>query len=73
MQNLSFWVDCDNGERVYFDENQLKNDELVFTQNELAISQTDARIACEKGIKARLEHPSSVYIHHFTKPRQLIT
>lgn len=66
LKNLNFWVDCNNGERIYLDEHQLKNDAEVLTQQELAINKRDAMTACEKGIKSNVQFPSSVDIHHFS-------
>lgn len=66
LKHMKFWVDCNNGERIYLDEFQLKNNDVVSTQKELAISKGDAMIACEKGIKANSRFPSSVDIHHFS-------
>lgn len=66
LKHMKFWVDCNNGERIYLDEYQLKSNNEVLTQKELAISKGDAMIACEKGIKANSRFPNSVDIHHFS-------
>lgn len=66
LKNLNFWVDCNNGERIYLDENQLKNGGEVITQQELAVSKSDAMKACEKAIKSDSPFPSSVDIHHLS-------
>lgn len=66
LKHLNFWVDCNNGERIYLDEFQLKKGGQAVTQRELAISKGDAMVACEKGIKSNAQFPSSVDIHHFS-------
>lgn len=65
LNHLNFWVDCNNGERIYLDEHQLKNNTEVLTQQELAISKSDAMVACEKSIRSNAQFPSSIDIHHF--------
>lgn len=66
LKHLEFWVDCNNGERIYLDENQLKNGGEVITQKEKVIGEADAMNACIDGIKANASFPSSVDIHYLS-------
>lgn len=66
LNHLNFWVECNNGERIYLDEFQLRNGSAVLTQQQLAISKSDAMISCANSIKSNVQFPSSVDIHHFT-------
>ncbi len=63
LQNLNFWVDCKNGERVYLDELQIKKNSPVLTQQEKSWTQESAMSACREAIKARALIPSEVDIH----------
>ena len=65
LQNLNFWVDCKNGERVYLDEFQIKNNSPVLTQQEKSWTQVSAMSACREAIKARALIPNEVDIHSF--------
>lgn len=66
LKHLEFWVDCNNGERIYLDENQLKNGGEVVTQKEKVVGEADAMTACIDGIKANASFPSSVDIHYLS-------
>lgn len=66
LKHLEFWVDCNNGERIYLDENQLKNGGEVVTQKEKVVGEADAMNACIDGIKANASFPSSVDIHYLS-------
>ena len=66
LKHLSFWVDCNNGTRVYLDENEIKAGAPVVTQKEKAWTETNAMMACENAIKANATRPSTVDIHHFS-------
>ena len=63
LQNLNFWVDCKNGERIYLDEFQIKKKSPVLTQQEKSWTQESAMSACREAIKARALIPSEVDIH----------
>jgi len=63
LQNLNFWVDCKNGERVYLNEFQISKNSPILTQQEKSWTQESAMYACREAIKARALIPSEVDIH----------
>lgn len=63
LDNLVFWVDCRNGERIYMTEEQLKAGDTAMTEKERAWDKTEAAQACRQGIIDRALLPSKVDIH----------
>lgn len=63
LKHLHFWVDCRNGERIRFDEFEIKGKGAVRTQKEKAWDENSARTACRDAIKSRALIPSDVDIH----------
>jgi hypothetical protein len=63
IDNLQFWIDCKNKQRLYFSETQLKSGAPVLTQEEKSWTKESAIAACREAIKARTLIPSEVDIN----------
>ena len=65
LKKLRFWVDCKNGERIYFDEFEISKNAVALTQKERAWDKGDARIACRKFVKESALIPNELDVHDF--------
>ena len=66
LNNLTYFVDCRNRERIYITENQIKHSLPVRSEKEKAWSKTAAIEECKKMVRARAFIPSEVDFHEFT-------
>lgn len=57
---LRFFIDCEDGNRIYLTEADIKNKSKIVTEAEKAWDEFDAFDECRKQIKRRAEVPSSV-------------
>lgn len=70
--NIVIFIDCDNKNRIYISENDIKFKEPLNTEKEKAWNEQDAMNACISNIKANSNNPETVDIHswggveHFT-------
>ncbi len=60
---LKFWVDCQNRERIYLTESEIRKGSAIRTQAEKSWTKPTAISACKKAIKDRALIPSSADIH----------
>lgn len=63
LKHLYFWVECENKQRIYFDEFELKKGSQVLTEEEKSWDQASAFAACENAIKKRALSIGEVNIH----------
>jgi hypothetical protein len=66
LNNLKFFADCRNGQRVYLNEIEITKGEKVLTQADKSWGEQAARKACIDAIKSSAMLPSELDIHHFT-------
>lgn len=63
LDSLTFWVDCQNGARIYLTEDEIDANATIMTQAEKSWSKADALAICKAEIKSRALIPSDVDIH----------
>jgi DNA-directed RNA polymerase subunit RPC12/RpoP len=66
LNNLIFYTDCRNGQRVYLNEREITKGEKVLTQADKSWGEEAARQSCIDAIKSSAMLPSELDIHHFT-------
>ena len=66
LNDMHFWVDCENGTRFRFSERELNQAQVVaVSEADKAISEDRAAERCEEMIAKNVTHPSTVGINHF--------
>lgn len=66
INNLTFYAECRNGQRVYLNEKEITEGKKVMTQAERSWNKETARVACINTIKSSAKLPSELDIHYFT-------
>lgn len=66
LNDLIFYADCRNGQRVFLNERDITKGKKVLTQADKSWNKEIAREACIDTIKSSAILPSELDIHHFT-------
>jgi hypothetical protein len=66
LNNMTFFADCRNGQRVYLNEKDITKRKKVLTQAEKSWNKETAKEACIDKIKSSAILPSELDLHHFT-------
>jgi len=63
LNDMHFWVDCENGTRFRFSEAELDANAAAVSESDKALTQDQARSRCEQLINDAATHPSTVRIN----------
>ena len=69
MNELKFWVECRNGQRIHVTELEINQGASVKTQEEKSWTKSSAIEACRTAIKDRALIPNEVDIHQILGTR----